>query len=57
MNTLIAVEIRRTGGYCKMDFEKAYDHINWVEVVLFDSSLYFLNVVFGFGEWLLHGLL
>jgi hypothetical protein len=41
----------------KIDLENANDHVNWDflmrgwgEVVLLDNSLYFLGVVFGFGE-------
>jgi hypothetical protein len=56
---------------CKMDLTKVYDHVNW-DFQLYmlrkcgfrgkwcsclDSSLYFLSVDFGFGEWLFYRLL
>ena len=46
------------GVICKMDLEKAYDHVMglslyfwyWGEMVLLDSSLYLLGALLSFGK-------
>ena len=62
------MRLEEPGVICKMDLEKAYNHGRfstvhaekvrvWWEVVLMDSSLYFLSAFLNFGERLSYKLL